>query len=128
MGCADWCANAEGGMSSERMAPGDEFAVVTLAGTDGSYHGTPAGDEPFHLRHAANKVTVWANGAISWVEDHDGNEIDCGHQRPDDYYPSRPSAEEQEAALDEALQLLPPLDLTPRRRSLPRWITWPNRK
>ncbi|MFI1353017.1 hypothetical protein ACH4TV_05455 [Streptomyces sp. NPDC020898] len=58
--------------SDHWLMPGETFVVVT--------DGSPA--EPFQVDCAAGSMTVHVHGGMGWVEDTDGNEVECAHQRP----------------------------------------------
>ncbi|CAM5680238.1 hypothetical protein [Streptomyces aurantiogriseus] len=59
--------------SDHWMRPGETFVIWTL--------GHP-GDEVFEVEHEPGTVTVHAESLPAYVGDADGNEIECGHNRP----------------------------------------------
>lgn len=58
--------------SDHWLLPGETFVVWTLE---------PAGDEILEIEHAPGTVTVHSE-VSAYVGDTDGNEIECGHNRP----------------------------------------------
>ncbi|MFB7407333.1 hypothetical protein ACFCZ2_09170 [Streptomyces sp. NPDC056202] len=60
-----------------RILSKETCVVVTHSfAADGSWPGTPLGDEPFQIDHRRDSVTVWANGHCFHLSDREGNEID----------------------------------------------------
>ncbi|GIE85476.1 hypothetical protein SAMN06264365_10596 [Actinoplanes regularis] len=53
----------------------DETLIVHTAGTTRE-------SEPFGVDFHPDFIQVHFNGAVGWVTGPDGNELDCGHQRP----------------------------------------------
>ncbi|MGI5504904.1 hypothetical protein [Lentzea sp. CA-135723] len=69
--------------SDHWLLPGETFVVWTFGSASGRmWSGTTRGNEPFEVDHGSRSITVHANGSRSYVTDVDGNDIECGHQRP----------------------------------------------
>ncbi|MEV6669509.1 hypothetical protein [Streptomyces sp. NPDC051162] len=69
--------------SDHWLSPGETFVVWTFGSADGPpWSGTTHGNEPFEVEYRPGSVTVHFMGHHGYVADVDGNEIECGHQRP----------------------------------------------
>lgn len=65
------------------LNPGETFVVWTVGAAEGEpWPGYPGGTDPFEVDYRVGSVTVHVNGRYGYVEDADGREIACGHQRP----------------------------------------------
>ncbi|GIF63372.1 hypothetical protein Ais01nite_14070 [Asanoa ishikariensis] len=66
------------------LRPGEVFVVSTAASPDDNlYPGTTHPDEPFEVDYRPQSMTVHCNGLSADVTDSHGNELTCGHQRPE---------------------------------------------
>lgn len=66
------------------MRPGEVFIITTVGSDQGHpFPGTFHTDEPFEMDYRSGSVTVHFNGVYAQVTDTHGNELECGHQRPD---------------------------------------------
>ncbi|MDQ0583460.1 hypothetical protein [Streptomyces rishiriensis] len=75
--------------SDHWMRPGETFVIWTL-GRPGDGVSEAAGtSEAFDVDHGPGTVTVHAEALPAYVGDEDGNEIECGHRRPQPTGPFR---------------------------------------
>jgi hypothetical protein len=63
----------------------DEGIAIIAVGSDGPapWPGNRSTDAPFDVVHYGDAIAVYCNGANARVIDVDGNQLECGHQRPD---------------------------------------------
>ncbi|MFJ4187220.1 hypothetical protein [Kitasatospora sp. NPDC089509] len=82
------------------MEPGDALVVNSEA---------PPGTEiPFVVQMTDDGVSVWSNYGPGWVSTRAGEDLDTGHNRPDDAYPElKRSATDAEPRKDWPGRLLP---------------------
>jgi hypothetical protein len=67
------------------LKPGESLVINTVGRTDGAspWPGTTRPNEPFDVEYYPGSIQVHFNGSEGWVTDLEGNELDCGHQRPE---------------------------------------------
>jgi hypothetical protein len=70
------------------LKPGESLVINTVGRTGsegpwGPWPGTSRPDEPFDVNYYPGSIQVYFNGTVGWVSDLDGNELECGHQRPE---------------------------------------------
>ncbi|MFD9393030.1 hypothetical protein ACFWBB_20660 [Streptomyces sp. NPDC060000] len=84
--------------SDHWLRPGETFVIWTLDGPgDGVSEAAGKSEAPqafeafeaFEVEHEPGRVTVHAERLPAYVGDVDGNEIECGHNRPEPAGPFR---------------------------------------
>ncbi|KQX71462.1 hypothetical protein [Streptomyces sp. Root1310] len=75
--------------SDHWMRPGETFVIWTLGRPGDGESGAAGTSEAFEVEHTPGTVTVYAEVLPAYVGDVDGNEIDCGHNRPGPVGPFR---------------------------------------
>ncbi|NEC90688.1 hypothetical protein G3I71_33940 [Streptomyces sp. SID12501] len=79
--------------SDHWLMPGEAFVVVAVGSPgDMPWSGTTPDADPFQVDHRAGSITVHVNSGRGWVEDLDGKEVECAHQRPPVAEPGRVGA------------------------------------
>ncbi|MEU9268630.1 hypothetical protein AB0E04_24710 [Streptomyces sp. NPDC048251] len=68
--------------SDHWMRPGETFVIWTLGWPGDGVSEAAGTSEAFEVDHSPGTVTVYAEVLPAYVGDVDGNEIDCGHNRP----------------------------------------------
>ena len=64
------------------LRPGERITIIAVAGTE-AWPGNTKTNAPFDINYYPHVMAVYCNGAYAWVVDDDGNELECGHQRPE---------------------------------------------
>ncbi|MFD9319054.1 hypothetical protein ACFWDQ_15390 [Streptomyces sp. NPDC060053] len=75
--------------SDHWMRPGETFVIWTLGNPDGEAGEAAETLGAFEVEHEPGRVTVYAERLPAYVGDADGDEIECGHNRPKPVDPFR---------------------------------------